>query len=158
MWQLLTVSDQPPHPALLRESVCGAVGQSAAKGPRDRRALHLPGSAPQKWHHRLQLQRSKPMMTNLFCCCSSEKHFLIKTSARILQVPVPVAKINSTEHPVKVGLSDAFMAYLQASPASGQPQKKNPVSILLLATVKSFILRAGATRNEEDQGNAKTAL
>lgn len=27
-------------------------------------------------------------------------------------VPVPVLNINSTEHPVKVGLSDAFMAYL----------------------------------------------
>ncbi|XP_041818868.1 plexin domain-containing protein 1-like isoform X1 [Chelmon rostratus] len=30
-------------------------------------------------------------------------------------IPVPVAKINSTEHPVKVGLSDAFMAFLPAS-------------------------------------------
>ncbi|XP_041830335.1 plexin domain-containing protein 1-like [Melanotaenia boesemani] len=27
------------------------------------------------------------------------------------EIPVPVVKINSTEHPVKVGLSDAFMAF-----------------------------------------------
>ncbi|XP_062858863.1 plexin domain-containing protein 1 isoform X2 [Trichomycterus rosablanca] len=35
-------------------------------------------------------------------------------------VAVPVAKINSTEHPVKVGLSDAFMAFInsQQSPES----------------------------------------
>lgn len=36
-----------------------------------------------------------------------------------LKVPVPVEKINSTEHPVKVGLSDAFMAILPASQLSG---------------------------------------
>ncbi|XP_066521354.1 plexin domain-containing protein 1 isoform X2 [Hoplias malabaricus] len=30
-------------------------------------------------------------------------------------VPLPVEKINSTEHPVKVGLSDAFMALLSSS-------------------------------------------
>ncbi|XP_068610697.1 plexin domain-containing protein 1-like [Brachionichthys hirsutus] len=34
------------------------------------------------------------------------------------EVPVPVASINSTEHPVKVGLSDAFVAYLLASQSS----------------------------------------
>ncbi|XP_030256024.1 plexin domain-containing protein 1-like isoform X2 [Sparus aurata] len=33
-------------------------------------------------------------------------------------VPVPVVKINSTEHPVKVGLSDAFMAFLLSSQPS----------------------------------------
>ncbi|CAN9508739.1 unnamed protein product [Ophioblennius macclurei] len=33
-------------------------------------------------------------------------------------VPVPVEKINSTEHPVKVGLSDAFMALLPAAQLS----------------------------------------
>ncbi|CAM4708626.1 unnamed protein product [Leuciscus chuanchicus] len=32
-------------------------------------------------------------------------------------VPLPVEKINSTEHPVKVGLSDAFMAILSSSPS-----------------------------------------
>lgn len=36
------------------------------------------------------------------------------------QIPVAVAKINSTEHPVKVGLSDAFMAYLSSAQLSGQ--------------------------------------
>ncbi|MED6283843.1 hypothetical protein CHARACLAT_013142 [Characodon lateralis] len=34
------------------------------------------------------------------------------------EIPVPVEKINSTEHPVKVGLSDAFMAFLPASQLS----------------------------------------
>lgn len=43
------------------------------------------------------------------------KHFYYCFS----QVPVPVAKMNSTEHPVKVGLSDAFMALLSSQP-SGQ--------------------------------------
>ncbi|KAE8283952.1 Plexin domain-containing protein 1 Tumor endothelial marker 7 Precursor [Larimichthys crocea] len=33
-------------------------------------------------------------------------------------IPVPVVKINSTEHPVKVGLSDAFMAHVPSSQAS----------------------------------------
>uniref|UniRef100_A0A4W6CI72 Plexin domain containing 1 n=1 Tax=Lates calcarifer TaxID=8187 RepID=A0A4W6CI72_LATCA len=33
-------------------------------------------------------------------------------------IPVPVERINSTEHPVKVGLSDAFMAFLSS------PEKK----------------------------------
>lgn len=36
------------------------------------------------------------------------------------QVPLPVEKINSTEHPVKVGLSDAFMALLSSPQSSGQ--------------------------------------
>ncbi|KAM8888472.1 plexin domain-containing protein 1-like isoform 1-T1 [Synchiropus picturatus] len=34
------------------------------------------------------------------------------------EIPVPVVKINSTEHPVKVGLSDAFMAYLPSAQMS----------------------------------------
>ncbi|KAM9716815.1 plexin domain-containing protein 1-like [Menidia menidia] len=38
-------------------------------------------------------------------------------------VPVPVEKINSTEHPVKVGLSDAFMAFLPASQLSDSRQR-----------------------------------
>ncbi|KAM9426738.1 plexin domain-containing protein 1-like [Pholidichthys leucotaenia] len=33
-------------------------------------------------------------------------------------IPLPVEKINSTEHPVKVGLSDAFMAFLPESQLS----------------------------------------
>ncbi|XP_077061929.1 plexin domain-containing protein 1 isoform X1 [Siphateles boraxobius] len=33
-------------------------------------------------------------------------------------VPLPVEKINSTVHPVKVGLSDAFMALLSSSPSA----------------------------------------
>lgn len=36
------------------------------------------------------------------------------------KVPLPLEKINSTEHPVKVGLSDAFMALLPSSQSSGQ--------------------------------------
>ncbi|XP_032429874.1 plexin domain-containing protein 1-like isoform X2 [Xiphophorus hellerii] len=39
------------------------------------------------------------------------------------EVPVPVEKINSTEHPVKVGLSDAFMAILPASQLSDAKQR-----------------------------------
>ncbi|KAK9965395.1 hypothetical protein ABG768_004488, partial [Culter alburnus] len=35
-------------------------------------------------------------------------------------VPLPVEKINSTEHPVKVGLSDAFMALLSSLQSPGQ--------------------------------------
>lgn len=35
------------------------------------------------------------------------------------QVPLPVEKINSTEHPVKVGLSDAFMALLSSPQSPG---------------------------------------
>lgn len=42
----------------------------------------------------------------------------------IFQIPVPVEKINSTEHPVKVGLSDAFMAFLPSSQLSGQFSKR----------------------------------
>ncbi|XP_065098708.1 plexin domain-containing protein 1 isoform X2 [Paramisgurnus dabryanus] len=38
-------------------------------------------------------------------------------------VPLPVEKINSTEHPVKVGLSDAFMA-LRSSPQSPDARRK----------------------------------
>ncbi|KAM4525161.1 plexin domain-containing protein 1-like [Odontesthes bonariensis] len=38
-------------------------------------------------------------------------------------VPVPVEKMNSTEHPVKVGLSDAFMAFLPASQLSDARQR-----------------------------------
>lgn len=34
-----------------------------------------------------------------------------------LQVPVPLVRINSTEHPVKVGLSDAFTAPLSPQPS-----------------------------------------
>ncbi|XP_016349788.1 plexin domain-containing protein 1-like [Sinocyclocheilus anshuiensis] len=34
-------------------------------------------------------------------------------------VPLPVEKINSTEHPVKVGLSDAFMALLSSPQSPG---------------------------------------
>lgn len=44
---------------------------------------------------------------------------LQRNIAIIFQVPVPVVKMNSTEHPVKVGLSDAFMALLSSQP-SGQ--------------------------------------
>ncbi|KAJ7984417.1 hypothetical protein DPEC_G00354620 [Dallia pectoralis] len=36
-------------------------------------------------------------------------------------VPLPIEKINSTEHPVKVGLSDAFMAFLPS------PQSKDVI-------------------------------
>ncbi|MED6232399.1 Plexin domain-containing protein 1 [Ataeniobius toweri] len=39
------------------------------------------------------------------------------------EIPVPVEKINSTEHPVKVGLSDAFMAFLPASQLSDAKQR-----------------------------------
>lgn len=39
------------------------------------------------------------------------------------EIPVPVEKINSTEHPVKVGLSDAFMAFLPSSQVSGSKQR-----------------------------------
>ncbi|XP_012734899.2 plexin domain-containing protein 1 isoform X1 [Fundulus heteroclitus] len=40
-----------------------------------------------------------------------------------IEIPVPVEKINSTEHPVKVGLSDAFMAFLPASQLSDAKQR-----------------------------------
>uniref|UniRef100_A0A674B6P1 Plexin domain containing 1 n=1 Tax=Salmo trutta TaxID=8032 RepID=A0A674B6P1_SALTR len=39
------------------------------------------------------------------------------------EVPLPVEKINSTEHPVKVGLSDAFMALLP-SPQSSDARRR----------------------------------
>lgn len=39
------------------------------------------------------------------------------------EIPVPVEKMNSTEHPVKVGLSDAFMAFVPSSQASGPKQR-----------------------------------
>ncbi|KAM7381253.1 hypothetical protein PAMA_012210 [Pampus argenteus] len=39
-------------------------------------------------------------------------------------IPVPVAKINSTEHPVKVGLSDAFMASIPNAQAT-DPKRHN---------------------------------
>ncbi|NP_001139778.1 plexin domain-containing protein 1 [Danio rerio] len=38
-------------------------------------------------------------------------------------VPLPVEKINSTEHPVKVGLSDAFIALLSSPQSSDAKQK-----------------------------------
>ncbi|KAM9462531.1 plexin domain-containing protein 1 isoform 2-T2 [Clarias gariepinus] len=38
-------------------------------------------------------------------------------------VPLPVVKINSTEHPVKIGLSDAFMAYI-SSPQSPESKRR----------------------------------
>uniref|UniRef100_A0A8C4H0K3 PSI domain-containing protein n=1 Tax=Dicentrarchus labrax TaxID=13489 RepID=A0A8C4H0K3_DICLA len=38
-------------------------------------------------------------------------------------IPVPVARINSTEHPVKVGLSDAFMAFLPSVQPSDTKQR-----------------------------------
>ncbi|MCJ8738389.1 hypothetical protein PDJAM_G00035400 [Pangasius djambal] len=38
-------------------------------------------------------------------------------------VPLPVVKINSTEHPVKVGLSDAFMAFI-SSPQSPESKRR----------------------------------
>lgn len=44
---------QPLSSALLREYVCGAVGQSAAKRPRDWRIFYFPSSPPQKWNHYL---------------------------------------------------------------------------------------------------------
>ncbi|XP_062234570.1 plexin domain-containing protein 1-like isoform X1 [Platichthys flesus] len=40
-------------------------------------------------------------------------------------IPIPVEQINSTEHPVKVGLSDAFMA----SPSSTQPSEPEQYTI-----------------------------
>ncbi|KAK5602632.1 hypothetical protein CRENBAI_006606 [Crenichthys baileyi] len=40
------------------------------------------------------------------------------------EIPVPVEKINSTEHPVKVGLSDAFMAFLPTSQLSDAKQRR----------------------------------
>lgn len=39
------------------------------------------------------------------------------------EIAVPVEKMNSTEHPVKVGLSDAFMAFVPSSQASGPKQR-----------------------------------
>lgn len=39
------------------------------------------------------------------------------------EIPVPVEKINSTEHPVKVGLSDAFMEVISASQHSDSKQR-----------------------------------
>uniref|UniRef100_A0A8C6SBM4 Plexin domain containing 1 n=1 Tax=Neogobius melanostomus TaxID=47308 RepID=A0A8C6SBM4_9GOBI len=39
------------------------------------------------------------------------------------EIPVPVEKMNSTEHPVKVGLSDAFMAFVPSSQASVTKQR-----------------------------------
>lgn len=39
------------------------------------------------------------------------------------EIPVPVEKINSTEHPVKVGLSDAFMAFQPSTQVSGSKQR-----------------------------------
>lgn len=44
---------------------------------------------------------------------------IFHTETIVIQVPVQLARINSTEHPVKVGLSDAFMALLSPQP-SGQ--------------------------------------
>uniref|UniRef100_A0A3Q0THS9 Plexin domain containing 1 n=1 Tax=Amphilophus citrinellus TaxID=61819 RepID=A0A3Q0THS9_AMPCI len=38
-------------------------------------------------------------------------------------IPLPVEEINSTEHPLKVGLSDAFMGYLPASQLSDTKQR-----------------------------------
>ncbi|XP_037547157.1 plexin domain-containing protein 1-like [Nematolebias whitei] len=38
-------------------------------------------------------------------------------------IPVPVEKMNSTEHPVKVGLSDAFMALIPASQLSAAKRR-----------------------------------
>lgn len=43
------------------------------------------------------------------------------------QVPLPVEKINSTEHPVKVGLSDAFMALLSSLQSPGQYSIKGTI-------------------------------
>uniref|UniRef100_A0A665VFV2 Plexin domain-containing protein 1-like n=1 Tax=Echeneis naucrates TaxID=173247 RepID=A0A665VFV2_ECHNA len=39
-------------------------------------------------------------------------------------VPVPVEKMNSTEHPVKVGLSDAFMSFLSSTQLSADPKRR----------------------------------
>ncbi|XP_061612099.1 plexin domain-containing protein 1-like [Phyllopteryx taeniolatus] len=39
------------------------------------------------------------------------------------EIPVPVERINSTEHPVKVGLSDAFMAYLPSEQMTDTNQR-----------------------------------
>ncbi|XP_066521355.1 plexin domain-containing protein 1 isoform X3 [Hoplias malabaricus] len=39
-------------------------------------------------------------------------------------VPLPVEKINSTEHPVKVGLSDAFMALLSSSQSAADGRRR----------------------------------
>lgn len=44
---------------------------------------------------------------------------LEQTFAVSSKIPVAVEKINSTEHPVKVGLSDAFMEFIPASQLSG---------------------------------------
>uniref|UniRef100_A0A8C1HNY0 Plexin domain containing 1 n=1 Tax=Cyprinus carpio carpio TaxID=630221 RepID=A0A8C1HNY0_CYPCA len=49
-------------------------------------------------------------------------------------VPLPVEKINSTEHPVKVGLSDAFMALL-SSPQSPGKLRLNEFNIWYIYTV-----------------------
>lgn len=38
---------------------------------------------------------------------------------RLFQIPVPLVRINSTDHPVKVGMSDAFVA-LVSPQTSGQ--------------------------------------
>lgn len=47
-------------------------------------------------------------------------HTMLKQTILLFQIPLPVAKINSTEHPVKVGLSDAFIAYVPSAQLSGQ--------------------------------------
>ncbi|XP_061665789.1 plexin domain-containing protein 1 isoform X2 [Syngnathoides biaculeatus] len=39
------------------------------------------------------------------------------------EIPVPVERINSTEHPVKVGLSDAFMAYAPSAQMTDTKQR-----------------------------------
>ncbi|XP_077358575.1 plexin domain-containing protein 1-like isoform X2 [Festucalex cinctus] len=39
------------------------------------------------------------------------------------EVPVPVERINSTEHPVKVGMSDAFMAYIPSAQIADAKQR-----------------------------------
>lgn len=116
---------------LFRSPLRGAVGPSAAEGPRGSRAFYFPGGAPQKRNDCFQLQRCKfwivHQMKTRFVCQVYQLHQTLFFS----EIPVPVEEINSTEHPLKVGLSDAFMGFLPAAQRSGQCFGKGRLPLLV---------------------------
>lgn len=107
------------HSLVFRWGVCGPVGAGQTPRKRARWSLYISGCALQNGDHHVQLSRGGTPLA--LCTCSLPPYCgcmsVIPLFACFYQIPLSLDVISSAEHPVKAGLSDAFMA-TSASPQS----------------------------------------
>lgn len=100
---------------LFRRDVCGPVGAGQTLSDAVQGGLHLSSCAPQNRKHHVWLPGGGTQRFSLLHMVSLTMTWFVKIVKTVFflipinQIPLPLDMIGSDHHPVKVGLSDAFL-------------------------------------------------